>query len=89
MIRGIYRKGVIHPTDPVPLEWAEGQEVRVESAEEEVSDNISDIDRWDAEWQEIGGIHYEPGEKERIQAILEEADTIAKEFVRRRMESGR
>lgn len=88
MIRGIYREGVIHPTDPVPLDWAEGQAVRVESADEEVSDNPTDIDHWDAEWRQTGGIYYEPGEKERIEAVLEEADAIAKEFVRRRMESG-
>lgn len=88
MIRAVYRNGVIYPAEPVPTEWFDGQEVRVEWGYDEPSDDPEEIDRWDAEWRANGPIQYEPGERERVQAVLEEADALAKAFVRRRMESG-
>jgi hypothetical protein len=30
MIKAIYRDGVIHPVDPVPPDWTEGQELRIQ-----------------------------------------------------------
>ncbi|HEY3242941.1 MAG TPA: hypothetical protein VGM03_06265 [Phycisphaerae bacterium] len=89
MIRAIYRNGLIYPVEPVPPEWSDGQEVRVELDYEEPSDDPEDIDRWDAEWRAVGPFQYEPGERERVRAVLEEADALAKACVRRRMESGK
>ena len=88
MIRGVYRDGLIYPAEPVPSDWAEGESVRVEPEHREPSDDLASIDRWDALWRRIGPMHYEPGERERVQATLDEADALAKEQVRRRMESG-
>ena len=88
MIRAVYRDGVIYPAEPVPPEWSDGQEVRVEWGYDEPSDNPDEIDRWDAEWRQVGPIQYEPGERQRLQEVLEEADALAKSCVRRRMESG-
>lgn len=88
MIRAVYRDGVIYPAEPIPPEWSDGQEVRVEWGYDEPSDDPEEIDRWDAEWRAIGPIQYEPGERQRVRAALDEADALAKACVRRRMESG-
>ena len=88
MIRAYYRNGLIYPAEPVPPEWLDGQEVRVDSELDGSMDDPAEIDRWDAEWRRVGPLQYEPGERERVQAVLAEADALAKECVRRRMESG-
>lgn len=91
MIRAVYKDGLIYPAEPIPPEWADGQPVTVEPAlsNGEPSDDPAEIDRWDARCREVGFFDFEPGEEERFQAALDEADRIAREFVRRRMESGR
>lgn len=89
MIRAVYRDGLIYPAEPVPSDWADGQSLSVESVAIEPSDDSNEISRWDAAWRKAGPIRYEPGERERVQALLAEADAQAKEAVRRRMESGR
>lgn len=90
MIRAVYRDGLIHPTDPVPSDWTDGQPLEVEpaAASREPSDDPADIDAWYKECKRLGPMRFEPGEWERVQAALEEADRLAKDFVRRRMESG-
>lgn len=87
MIRAVYRNGVIYPAEPVPPEWSDGQEVRVEWDFAEPSDDPADIERWDEECRLAGPFQYEPGERERVQAVLEEADALAKAHVRRQMEA--
>ncbi len=87
MIRAVYRNGIIYPTEPVPPEWSDGQEVRVDWGFEEPSDDPDEIDRWDEECRRVGPIQYGPGERERVRAALEEADVLAKACVRRQMES--
>lgn len=32
MIKAVYHDGVIHPVDPVPLDWKDGQELHVQQA---------------------------------------------------------
>jgi predicted DNA-binding antitoxin AbrB/MazE fold protein len=88
MIRAVYRNGVIYPIEPVPAEWSDGQEVRVERDFDEPSDDPTEIDRWDQECRGGGVFQYKPGERERVRAVLEEADALAKAYVRRQMESG-
>lgn len=85
MIRGIYRNGVIYPTDPVPPEWADGQEVQVD-LNGKAAEERSEVERWDAEMRALGPIRFGPGERERFQRALDEADALAKDQVRRRME---
>jgi hypothetical protein len=82
MIWGVYRNGLIHPIDPVPPDWTEGQRVSIEP---EPSDDPAAIEQWIADMQKVGPILDEPGEWERFQAALDEADAIAKEQVRRQM----
>jgi hypothetical protein len=82
MIRAIIQNGQIHPLDPLPAEWSEGRQVVVEDAGSASSD---DLEEWYRELQELGPAQYEPGEWERVQAILAEADERAKAVVRRQM----
>ena len=88
MIRAVYRNGVIYPAEPIPPEWFDGQEVRVEWGYDEPSDDLEQINRWDTEWRAVGPFQYQPGERERVKAVLEEADALAKACVRHQMESG-
>jgi hypothetical protein len=46
---------------------------------------VEDLDEWYRELQALGPADYEPGEWERVQAILIEADEQAKALVRREM----
>jgi len=48
MIRGVFRDGVIHPTEPVPPEWADGHEVRMQEAVDSLRD---EFERLSAEWK--------------------------------------
>lgn len=48
MPRAVLKNGVITPLEPLPPEWADGRELRVESADE---DEDQDIDAWFAELQ--------------------------------------
>ena len=82
MIRAVIQNGQIHPVDPLPAEWTEGREVIVEAADSTSSDGLDD---WYRELQELGPARYEPGEWERVQATLTEADELAKAMVRRQM----
>jgi hypothetical protein len=82
MIRAIIQNGQIHPLDPLPAGWPEGRQVIVEEAEPTSSD---DLEEWYRELQELGPAQYEPGEWERVQATLAEADELAKAAVQCRM----
>ena len=82
-MRAVYRNGLIYPSEAVPPELSEGQEVKVEWDFEEPSDDPAEIERWDLEWQRVGPMKYEAGEGERVRSVLEEADRKAKEVVRR------
>ena len=83
MIRAIVQNGVIRPLDPIPSNWVEGFEVIVEDAS---SSSDEDLDAWYAELQRLGPAEYEPGEWERVQAVMIEADEQAKADVRRQMD---
>jgi hypothetical protein len=82
MIRAIIQNGQIHPLDPLPPEWTEGRSVIVDDAE---STPCNELEEWYRELQELGPARYEPGEWERVQASLAEADELARGMVRRQM----
>jgi hypothetical protein len=85
MIRAIVRDGMIRPTDPMPPEWINGQQVIVEDAQPTPAE---DLDEWYRELKELGPAQYKPGEWETVQSILREADEQAKAVVRQQMGSG-
>jgi hypothetical protein len=84
MIRAVVHNGLIRPLDPLPASWVEGHPVIVEDTDDAPAE---DLDAWYRELQALGPAVYEPGEWERVQATLIEADEQAKALVRREMES--
>lgn len=82
MIRAIIQNGQIHALDPLPADWVEGRRVVIEDAGPASSDDLED---WYRELQELGPAEYEPGEWERVQATMDEADEQARAIVRRQM----
>jgi hypothetical protein len=82
MIRAVVKNGSIFPIGPIPPDWVEGFQVIVEDAN---PPPIEDLDEWYRELQELGPAQYEPGERETVQAILNEADKQAKDIVRQQM----
>jgi hypothetical protein len=82
MIRAVVQNGMIRPVDPIPPDWVEGQHVIVEDASSAPNE---DLEAWYAELQRLGPAVYEPGEQQRIQAIMAEADEQAKAEVRRHL----
>lgn len=82
MIRAIIEDGQIRPLEPLPAEWIEGSQLIVDDAGAPPSD---DLEEWYRELQELGPAQYEPGEWERVQATLAEADEMARAAVRLEM----
>jgi hypothetical protein len=84
MIRAIVQNGLIRPLEPLPAAWIEGHPVIVEDT---VAAPVEDLDAWYRELQALGPAVYDPGEWERVQTILIEADEQAKALVRHEMGS--
>jgi hypothetical protein len=84
MIRAIVQNGLICPLDPLPAAWVEGHAVIVEDVD---AAPVEDLDAWYRELQSLGPAIYEPGEVERVQSTLIEADEQAKALVRNEMRS--
>lgn len=88
MIKAVFRDGVIYPLEPVPPEWPDGQELRVEEIrrpDERERTRQADLQAWYREMQEVTAELNDPEEWEQLEATLAEADEQAKEFVRRQM----
>ena len=79
MIRAIIQNGEIRALEPLPAGWSDGRQVIVEEAAAVPPD---DLEEWYRELQELGPAQYEPGERERVRVILQEADAQAKASVR-------
>ena len=71
MIRAVVQNGLIRPLEPLPAEWTEGRRVVVEDAD---STSVEELEGWYRELQRLGPAEYEPGEWQRVQAVLNEAD---------------
>jgi hypothetical protein len=82
MIRAIIQDGEIRALEPLPAEWTDGRQLVVEDAGGAPTD---DLEAWYRELVELGPAQYEPGERDRVQAILDDADAQAKTVVRRQM----
>jgi hypothetical protein len=87
MIRAIIQNGQIRPLDPLPPEWTEGRRVIVAEADS-ASGPVDDLEEWYRELQDLGPAAYEPGEWERVQSILVEAEEQAKAGVGRETRGG-
>ncbi len=82
MPKAVLKNGVICPLEPLPPEWADGRELRVEAAAED--DEDQDLDAWYHELQELVAQN-DPSDIARVEAAIREADEQAKSFVRRQM----
>ena len=78
----VIENGAIRPLEPLPAEWRDGREVDIEDADRSPTD---DLDEWDRELHLLGPALYEPGESEKAQELLKEADEQAKSLVRAEM----
>lgn len=83
MPRGVLKNGVIYPLEPLPPEWADGQEVTVQ-ATSEVTDNPEAVERWGREMEAFsaGG---DPEDEARMFAAIAEHRREAKAWMRREM----
>jgi hypothetical protein len=82
MIRAVIQNGEIRALEPLPAEWTDGRHLVVEDTSGAPTDDLEACYR---ELVELGPAQYEPGERDRVQAILDDADAQAKAVVRRQM----
>ena len=80
MLKAVVSGGEIRPLEPLPADWQEGQQLRVEKAEAELP--VEEIDRDFAVLAALCEAS-EPADEERLESALEEARRQAKEQVRR------
>lgn len=82
MPRAVLRDGLIHPLEPLPPDWRDGQELRVESAEPEPAAHAIDED-----FRELAALCAagDPADDDRLDRSLGEARRLAKDQVRRQM----
>jgi hypothetical protein len=84
MPRAVLKDGTIQPLEPLPAEWRDGQELRVESTsdcDEVVAGSI------DADFHDLAVLCQagDPLDDERLKRALDESKRQAKEQVRRQM----
>ena len=83
MVRAVLRGGVIYPLEPVPENWSDGQELRVQA--DELTGDGSDSDAWSREMAGLAAELDDPAAWEQLDGCLREADAQAKAWVRREM----
>jgi len=79
-IRAILRHGIIQPVEPLPPDWAEGQELVVE--EPQTDGAQAEIGQW-AQELEAAAAQIPAEEHDRFLKALEEVEKESKEAVRK------
>ena len=82
MPKAVLKNGVILPLEPLPPEWVDGRELRVESAVDD--DESQDLDTWFAELQALVAQN-DPVDLARVDQAMHRADEQAKAMVRKQM----
>jgi len=84
MIRAVLSNGVIQPMEPLPPDWPDGQELRVEPDGTAPTDRAQDFNQW---FQDLDSLcaSADPEDDQRLQVALAEAHEEAKAMVRRDM----
>jgi len=82
MPRAVLKNGVICPLEPLPPEWADGRELRVESAIDD--DEDQDLDAW---YQELEAMvsQNDLADWPHVEQVIRTADDEAKAQVRKQM----
>lgn len=83
MVKAVVNGGEIHPIEPLPVDWSEGQPLRVEKAEDDEM-QVEEIDRDFAALESLCA-GSELADEEMLDHALHEARRQAKEQVRRQM----
>ena len=83
MLKAVVSRGEIRPLEPLPLDWQEGQPLRVEKGDEGEMP-VEEIDRDFAVLANLCAAS-EPADEEHLDRALQEARRQAKEQVRRHM----
>jgi hypothetical protein len=83
MVKAVVSGGQIHPLEPLPVDWQEGQPLRVEKADEGEA-SVEEIDR---DFSVLASLceSSEPADEELLLRALQDARRQAKEQVRRHM----
>jgi hypothetical protein len=81
MVRAVVSRGEIHPLEPLPADWLEGQPVRIEKVEED-NGTPEEIDR---DFAVLAGLcaPSDPADEDQLERALNEAHSQSKEQVRR------
>jgi hypothetical protein len=82
MPKAVLKDGVICPLEPLPPEWADGRELRVESAVDDDEDR--DLDDWYKELNLLVAQN-DPSDCARMERAIQLADEQAKALVRKQM----
>jgi hypothetical protein len=82
MIRGVVKDGAIVAIEPIPDDWSEGRQVRVEAAEAELTPE--EIDRWYGDLARTDN-WLDQDDYEKMTKALAEAHQEAKASMRRKM----
>ena len=74
MPRAVLKNGLIYPVEPLPPEWAEGQELEVQEVQ---NGTPSGLEQW---YQELEAMAAQNDEEDfaRLKAALKEAHDLAK-----------
>jgi hypothetical protein len=81
MPRAVLKNGLIYPMEPLPADWAEGQELWVEAASK---DQLEHIDQWYRELEEAVA-EIDPEDERRLHEAIQEVRHQAKDQARREM----
>lgn len=82
MPKAVLKNGLICPLEPLPAEWADGRELRVEAAAND--DEEQDLDAWFHEFQALVAQN-DPIDCARVEQAIRAADEQAKALVRKQM----
>jgi hypothetical protein len=83
MPKAVLRNGVIYPLEPLPPDWTDGRELRVEDAQEP-DESPEAINRWYQELQALEPALEDPREIEQFQAFLVQLRQKDREIARRK-----
>ncbi|HZL35445.1 MAG TPA: hypothetical protein VFC78_09060 [Tepidisphaeraceae bacterium] len=79
-IKAVLRHGVIQPVEPLPLDWAEGQELVIEEPKPDRAD--AEISQW-AQEMDAATSQIPAEEHERFLNALDEIERESKDAVRK------
>ena len=83
MVNAVVSDGGIRPLEPLPIDWCEGQSLRVERADE-CERSVEEIDRDFAALASMCAT-IESADEEKMDRAIEESRRQAKEHVHRQM----